>query len=67
MYLIFIGLKLFLQLFFEKFLLIFLKHISQSGPLRGYDRYSGGHEQQRGNRGAMNSKGGIEGHDVVTF
>ena len=26
----------------------------------GHDRYSGGHEQQRGKRGAMNSKGAIE-------
>ena len=33
---------------------------SQSGP-SGHDRYTGGHEQQRGKRGGINSKGAIGG------
>ena len=39
---------------------------SQSGP-SGNDIHSGGHEQQRGKRGGMNSKGAIGGYEVIIY
>ena len=34
-------------------------------PKVGHDRYSGGNEQQRGQRGGMGSKGATGGHEVI--
>ena len=55
-----------INLFFRERFSPGIPKVGQVAPFGGYDRYSGGHEQQRGMMGAMNSKGakwGPWGHD----
>ena len=50
--------------------LICVQHVlsTKAGfPKIGHDSYSGGHEQQSGKTGAMNSKGAIGDHKVIIF